>query len=58
MYYDLKRIAPNLPDFPLMSKCNNCNTIFWLNEQHEIGKYGYGEKENPDCKNHQQCCET
>jgi hypothetical protein len=31
-YSDGKRIAPMLPEFPNLTKCSKCNTIFWLSK--------------------------
>lgn len=37
-YSDGKRIVPMLPSFPVIAKCNVCDTILWLNEANEIKK--------------------
>jgi len=39
LYSDAKRVAPMLPVFPLISRCKNCDTIFWLDETSEDGTY-------------------
>ncbi|GHV09735.1 hypothetical protein FACS1894162_0980 [Bacteroidia bacterium] len=39
LYSDGKRIAPMLPDFPKLTKCKKCDSIFWLNNLQEIGEY-------------------
>ncbi len=31
-YSDGKKIAPMLPEFPSITKCKKCNTIFWLSK--------------------------
>lgn len=37
LFSDGKQIAPMLPDFPNLTKCKKCDTIFWLSEMKEIG---------------------
>jgi hypothetical protein len=32
LFSDGKQIAPMLPEFPSISKCSKCSTIFWLNK--------------------------
>lgn len=39
LYSDGKRVAPMLPDFPNLTKCEKCNNIFWLSNLEEIGGY-------------------
>ena len=39
LYSDGKQVAPMLPDFPNLTKCNKCNNIFWLSDLEEIGCY-------------------
>ncbi len=46
IYSDGKRIAPMLPDFPDLTKCKKCETIFWLNILRKIGRYEWGDKMN------------
>lgn len=46
-YSDGKRIAPMLPDFPNLTKCKKCDTIFWLSKLEEIGSYFGGKSDNP-----------
>ena len=36
-YSDGKRIAPMLIDFPQITKCNECNTIFWIKNATKLG---------------------
>jgi hypothetical protein len=38
--------ARMLPEFPIITKCIGCTTIFWLDETNEIGSYYWGEKIN------------
>ena len=44
IFSDGKRIAPMLPEFPDLSKCKKCDTIFWLSKLKEIGTYEWGAK--------------
>ncbi len=46
IYSDGKRIAPMLPDFPDLTKCKKCETIFWLSKLRKIGRYEWGDKMN------------
>jgi len=48
IFSDGKRIAPMLPDFPNLTKCKKCNSIFWLSKLKEIGTYEWGDNENPE----------
>lgn len=36
-YSDSKMIAPMMPELPDITKCKKCNTIFWLEEECEVG---------------------
>lgn len=36
-FSDGKRMAPMLIDFPQITKCDHCNTIFWMVDQESIG---------------------
>lgn len=36
-YSDGKMIAMMLPEYPYITKCEKCNTIFWLEEKYEVG---------------------
>ncbi len=51
IFSDGKSEAPMLPDFPDLTKCTKCNTIFWLSKLKEIGTYEWGDKENPSWAN-------
>lgn len=46
IFSDGKRIAPMLPEFPDLTKCKKCDTIFWLSKLKEIGTYQWGDKTN------------
>lgn len=39
IYSDGKRIAQDLPEFPNLTKCKKCETVFWLSKMKEIGRY-------------------
>lgn len=49
LFSDGKTIAPMLPEFPDLTKCKKCNTIFWLSKLKEIGTYDYNDDENLTC---------
>jgi hypothetical protein len=51
LFSDGKVIAPMLPDFPDLTKCKKCNTIFWLSKLKEIGTFEWGEDRNPEWQN-------
>lgn len=51
IFSDGKRIAPMLPEFPNLTKCKKCDTIFWLSKLKEIGTYEWGENENLEWEN-------
>ena len=51
IFSDGKRIAPMLPEFPNLTKCKKCNTIFWLSKLKEIGTFGWGADKNSDWQN-------
>ena len=46
IFSDGKRIAPMLPEYPNLTKCKKCNTIFWLSKLNEIGTYEFGDQDN------------
>jgi hypothetical protein len=37
VFSDMKRVAPMLPEFPRITICPKCNTIFWLSKAEEVG---------------------
>lgn len=51
IFSDGKRIAPNLPDFPDITKCKKCNSIFWLSKLKKIGTFDGDATKNPDWAN-------
>lgn len=48
IFSDGKTNAPMLPDFPDLTKCKKCNTIFWLSKLKEIGTYEWGDNIKPE----------
>jgi hypothetical protein len=44
LFSDGKRIAPMLPDFPDLTKCKKCDTIFWLSDLKEVGIHDWHAK--------------
>lgn len=42
-FSDGKQISSMLPEFPVLSKCTNCNTIFWLSKatKHIFNPFDY-----------------
>lgn len=48
LYSDGKLIARMFPDFPNLTKCKKCDTIFWISKQKEIGEYGWFEGEDSE----------
>jgi hypothetical protein len=48
LFSDGKRIAPMLPDFPNLTKCKKCETIFWLSKLKEIGTYEWNSQKNEE----------
>ena len=51
IFSDGKIIAPMLPEFPNLTKCKKCKTIFWLSKLHEIGTFEWGADNNSDWEN-------
>lgn len=47
-YSDGRFFARMLPEFPIITKCLGCTTIFWLDKTNEIGSYYWGEKINTE----------
>jgi len=39
LFSDGKQIGPMLPDFPDITKCPKCKTIFWISDENEIGSF-------------------
>ncbi|MDR2683829.1 MAG: hypothetical protein LBB53_00410 [Prevotellaceae bacterium] len=47
LYSDGKQNAPMLPEFPNLTKCEKCDSIFWLSDLKEIGEIDcWGEESN------------
>jgi hypothetical protein len=51
IFSDGKRIAPMLPDFPEITKCKKCNTIFWISKAKKVGSYHWGDRVKPEWAN-------
>lgn len=47
-YSDGKRVAPYLPDYPVITKCKKCNTIFWINKLKEVGTFNRRTADVPE----------
>jgi hypothetical protein len=45
-YSDGKRIAPMLIEFPNITKCKNCNSIFWIKNATELGTSDWFDDSN------------
>ena len=51
LFSDGKRIAPMLPEFPLIVKCKNCKMFYWLNEKNKVPELNFPNKtENVNIK--------
>lgn len=50
-FSDGKRIAPMLPEFPNLTKCEKCNNFLWLDKLKEIGTYGWKDNQNSNWQN-------
>ena len=50
LFSDGKMITNMLPEFPDLTKCRKCNTIFWLSKLKEIGTYKWGANKNSTWK--------
>jgi hypothetical protein len=48
LFSDGKSIAPMLPEYPNLTKCKKCHSIFWLNKLKEIGTYRPGDQRNSE----------
>ncbi len=42
LYSDGKYVAPMLPEFPKITRCSKCKTIFWISKAKKIGQRGFG----------------
>jgi hypothetical protein len=51
MYSDGKSVSPMMPEFPRLTKCKKCNTLFWIEKAKEVGTYEWHEKENKKWRN-------
>jgi hypothetical protein len=46
LYSDGKQVARMLPEFPNLTKCKKCDSIFWLSEIEEIGECEWSGEDN------------
>lgn len=51
IYSDGRMFATMYPEYPEITKCRNCDAIFWLNKIEEIGTYNWGDADNQDWEN-------
>jgi hypothetical protein len=51
IYSDGKRIAPMLREFPNLTKCRKCNSIFWLSKLVELGSYKWNDEIDANWQN-------
>ena len=52
LYSDGKMIAPMLPEFPNLTKCQKCDTILWLSDMEEVGTCDLWDKKcKPEWEN-------
>ena len=51
LFSDGKQIAPMLPDYPNLTKCKKCNSIFWLSNLEKIAKYNSWKDKNAEWGN-------
>lgn len=47
IFSDGKRIVRMFPEFPNLTKCKKCDTIFWLSKLEAIGTYKSANPDNP-----------
>ena len=51
LYSDGKQEAPMLPEFPSITQCPKCKTIFWIDKVKEVGEMDVWDRnENPQWK--------
>lgn len=43
MFSDGKRIAPMLPEFPALIRCEKCQAFVWIYKLKELGTYDWGD---------------
>src|SRR6056297_3076523 len=53
-YSDGKHFAPMLPEFPDLTRCNNCHNFLWLHKLTPIGEYYPGEDTKAEWQNAQE----
>ena len=42
LYSDGKSIAPMMTEFPKITKCSKCKTIFWISKAKKVGEQEFG----------------
>jgi len=42
LYSDGKHVAPMMPEFPKITRCSKCKTIFWISKSKKIVQRGFG----------------
>ena len=42
LYSDGRLVAPMMPEFPKITRCSKCKTIFWISKSKKIGQRGFG----------------
>ena len=42
LYSDGRLVAPMMPEFPKITRCSKCKTIFWISKAKKIGQRGFG----------------
>lgn len=47
-FSDGRYFARMMPEFPRITKCIGCTTMFWLDKTNEIGSYNWGEEINKE----------
>lgn len=48
LYSDGKNISPMLPEFPSITICSKCKTIFWIDKAEEIGSFDFNDSVNDE----------
>ena len=42
LYSDGRLVAPRMPEFPKITRCSKCKTIFWISKAKKIDQRGFG----------------
>jgi hypothetical protein len=51
LFSDAKQIAPMLPEFPAITKCRTCDSIFWFRNAEVVGEAAFPSSETVDKSN-------